>query len=53
MNNILEKSSRAVPKSKTNKTKEILNKIETKEFGFVYDKRVIVENFDTILFYCY
>jgi hypothetical protein len=32
------------------KTKELLNKIETKEFGFVYDKRVILENFDTIPF---
>jgi hypothetical protein len=66
MNNILEKSSRAAPESKTNKdckistqynritrdtkTKELLNKIETKEFGFVYDKRVILKNFDTIPF---
>jgi hypothetical protein len=54
INNILEKSSRAGPESKTNKdskistqhsritrdtkTKELLNKIEIKEFGFVYDK---------------
>jgi hypothetical protein len=66
INNILEKSSKAGPESKTNedckistqynritrdtKTKELLNKIETKEFGFVYDKRVILENFDTITF---
>jgi hypothetical protein len=66
INNILEKSSRAGPESKTNKdskistqynritrdtkTKELLNRIEIKEFGFVYDKRVILENFDTIPF---
>jgi hypothetical protein len=66
LNNILEKSSRAGPESKTNKdrkistrynritrdtkTKELLNKMETKEFSFVYDKRVILENFDTLPF---
>jgi hypothetical protein len=34
------------------KTKDLLNKIETKVFAFVYsyDKRVILENFDTIPF---
>jgi hypothetical protein len=32
------------------KSKELLNKIETKVFAFVYDKRVILENFDTIPF---
>jgi hypothetical protein len=31
-------------------TKKLLNKIETKEFDFFYDKIVIVENFDTIPF---
>jgi hypothetical protein len=36
--------------TESTKTKELLNKIETKEFGFVYDKRVILENFDTTPF---
>jgi hypothetical protein len=36
--------------TRDSKTKELLNKIETKEFGFVYDKRVILETFDTIPF---
>jgi hypothetical protein len=55
INNILEKKDSKISTqynriTRDTKTKELLNKIETKEFGFVYDKRVILENFDTIPF---
>ena len=55
MNNILEHKDSKISTqynriTRDTKTKELLNKIETKEFGFVYDKRVILENFDTIPF---
>jgi hypothetical protein len=55
INNILEKKGSKISIqyhriTRDTKTKELLNKIETKEFGFVYDKRVILENFDTIPF---
>jgi hypothetical protein len=36
--------------TRDSKTKELLNKIETKEFGFVYDKRIILENFNILPF---
>jgi hypothetical protein len=55
INNILEYKDKKISTqynriTRDTKTKELLNKIETKEFGFVYDKRVILENFDTIPF---
>jgi hypothetical protein len=55
INNILEKKDSKISTqynriTRDTKTKELLNKIETKEFGFVYDKRVILETFDTIPF---
>ncbi|XP_063909842.1 uncharacterized protein LOC135127329 [Zophobas morio] len=55
MNNILEHKDSKISTqynriTRDSKTTELLNKIETKEFGFVYDKRVILENFDTIPF---
>jgi hypothetical protein len=55
INNILEYKDKKISTqynriTRDYKTKELLNKIETKEFGFVYDKRVILENFDTIPF---
>jgi hypothetical protein len=55
INNILEYKDKKISTqynriTRDSKTKELLNKIETKEFGFVYDKRVILENFDTIPF---
>jgi hypothetical protein len=55
INNILEKKGSKISTqynriTRDTKTKELLNKIETKEFGFVYDKRVVLENFDTIPF---
>ena len=30
------------------KTKNLVNKVETKKFKFEYDKRVILPNYDTI-----
>jgi hypothetical protein len=55
INNILENKDNKISTqyhriTRDTKTKELLNKIETKEFAFVYDKRVILENFDTIPF---
>jgi hypothetical protein len=55
MNNILEYKDKKISTqynriTRDSKTKELLNKIETKEFGFVYDKRVILETFDTVPF---
>jgi hypothetical protein len=55
INNILENKDSKISTqynriTRDTKTKELLNKTETKEFGFVYDKIVILENFDTIPF---
>jgi hypothetical protein len=52
INNILENKDKKISTqyhriTRDTKTKELFNKIETKEFGFVYDKRVILENVDT------
>jgi hypothetical protein len=55
INNILENKDSKISTqyhriTRDIKTKELLNKTETKEFGFVYDKIVILEKFDTIPF---
>lgn len=52
LNNIIENKACKISTqyhriTRDTKTKELVNKIETKEFGFVYDKRVILNNFDT------
>jgi hypothetical protein len=49
INNILEYKDKKISTqynriTRDTKTKELLNKVETKEFGFVYDKRVILKN---------
>jgi hypothetical protein len=55
INNMLENKDNKISTqhhriTRDTKTKELLSKIETKEFGFVYDKSVILEIFDTIPF---